>query len=122
MGKLSEDYSCIAYSVIIMFVLCIHSFLYIVQWTTHCLVTPNEPLPKKRAQKIAPRFALLPKLKFEHVSLSSFSKMRVDLAAQVYIVQAVCTRTHIIVYTHSLQVMTTMSASYILSIISTGVE
>ena len=26
---------------------------------------------------------LLPKLKFEHVELTSFSKMRVDLAAQV---------------------------------------
>lgn len=28
-------------------------------------------------------FTTLPKLKFEHVHLSSFSKMRVDLAAQV---------------------------------------
>lgn len=27
---------------------------------------------------------LVPKLKFEHIYLSSFSKMRVDLAAQVY--------------------------------------
>lgn len=27
--------------------------------------------------------ALIPKLKFEHLHLSSFSKMRVDLAAQV---------------------------------------
>ncbi len=27
--------------------------------------------------------SLLPKLKFEHVYLTSFSKMRVDLAAQV---------------------------------------
>lgn len=26
---------------------------------------------------------LLPKLKFEHIKLTSFSKMRVDLAAQV---------------------------------------
>ena len=26
---------------------------------------------------------LLPKLKFEHITLTSFSKMRVDLAAQV---------------------------------------
>lgn len=26
---------------------------------------------------------MLPKLKFEHISLTSFSKMRVDLAAQV---------------------------------------
>ena len=31
--------------------------------------------------------ALLPKLKYEHVHLSSFSKMRVDLAAQVSILQ-----------------------------------
>lgn len=27
--------------------------------------------------------AMVPKLKFEHIYLSSFSKMRVDLAAQV---------------------------------------
>ena len=27
--------------------------------------------------------AMVPKLKFEHVNLTSFSKMRVDLAAQV---------------------------------------
>ncbi len=27
---------------------------------------------------------LLPKLKYEHLNLTSFSKMRVDLAAQVY--------------------------------------
>ena len=27
--------------------------------------------------------ALVPKLKYEHIHLSSFSKMRVDLAAQV---------------------------------------
>ena len=30
-----------------------------------------------------PGLALLPKLKFEHVHLNNFSKMRVDLAAQV---------------------------------------
>ena len=29
--------------------------------------------------------SLLPKLKLEHVKLTSFSKMRVDLAAQVYV-------------------------------------
>ena len=29
--------------------------------------------------------AMVPKLKFEHVHLTSFSKMRVDLAAQVII-------------------------------------
>ena len=30
-----------------------------------------------------PGLTLLPKLKCEHINLSSFSKMRVDLAAQV---------------------------------------
>ena len=29
--------------------------------------------------------SLIPKLKFEHLNLTSFSKMRVDLAAQVYV-------------------------------------
>lgn len=29
-------------------------------------------------------FAMVPKLKFEHINLSSFAKMRVDLAAQVH--------------------------------------
>ena len=28
--------------------------------------------------------SLVPKLKYEHIYLTSFSKMRVDLAAQVY--------------------------------------
>ena len=31
--------------------------------------------------------ALLPKLKYEHISLSSFSKMRVDLATQVFLLK-----------------------------------
>lgn len=30
----------------------------------------------------APGLAMVPKLKYEHIHLSSFSKMRVDLAAQ----------------------------------------
>ena len=33
--------------------------------------------------KSNPGLALIPKLKYEHVNLTSFSKMRVDLAAQV---------------------------------------
>ena len=33
-----------------------------------------------------PGMSLLPKLKFEHVNLTNFSKMRVDLAAQVFCV------------------------------------
>ncbi len=37
---------------------------------------------KNRSQE-TPGLALIPKLKYEHVELSSFSKMRVDLAAQV---------------------------------------
>ena len=32
---------------------------------------------------VAVVLALVPKLKYEHVHLTSFSKMRVDLAAQV---------------------------------------
>ena len=32
----------------------------------------------------APGLSLVPKLKHEHIYLTSFSKMRVDLAAQVY--------------------------------------
>ena len=35
------------------------------------------------AQKSAGGLSLVPKLKYEHVYLTSFSKMRVDLAAQV---------------------------------------
>ena len=38
---------------------------------------------RNRAQADDTRLALLPKLKFEHIHLTSFSKMRVDLAAQV---------------------------------------
>ena len=35
------------------------------------------------ANRDAPGLAMVPKLKYEHIHLSSFSKMRVDLAAQV---------------------------------------
>lgn len=35
------------------------------------------------ARKSAGGLSLVPKLKYEHVYLTSFSKMRVDLAAQV---------------------------------------
>ena len=35
------------------------------------------------AVKEAPGLSLVPKLKWEHIHLTSFSKMRVDLAAQV---------------------------------------
>ena len=37
------------------------------------------------AIRSAPGLSILPKLSYEHVMLTSFSKMRVDLAAQVYI-------------------------------------
>ena len=36
-------------------------------------------------QTDTPGLSLVPKLKFEHIYLGSFAKMRVDLAAQVYI-------------------------------------
>ena len=35
----------------------------------------------------SPGLALLPKLKYEHIQLTSYSKMRVDLAAQVSVCQ-----------------------------------
>ena len=41
-------------------------------------------------QKSAGGLSLVPKLKYEHVYLTSFSKMRVDLAAQVSYIQALC--------------------------------
>ena len=34
--------------------------------------------------------ALVPKLKFEHISLGSFAKMQVDLAAQAHSLQYAC--------------------------------
>lgn len=36
-----------------------------------------------RPSVTSPGLTILPKLKYEHISLTSFSKMRVDLAAQV---------------------------------------
>lgn len=36
-----------------------------------------------RLQRSPTGTSLVPKLKFEHIALTSFSKMRVDLAAQV---------------------------------------
>ena len=35
------------------------------------------------AQRDAPGLSIVPKLKYEHIVLTSFSKMREDLAAQV---------------------------------------
>ncbi len=35
------------------------------------------------ARRDAPGLSMVPKLKYEHIHLTSFSKMRVDLAAQV---------------------------------------
>lgn len=41
-----------------------------------------ELFKKNRAQVGDTGLALIPKLKYEHVHLTSYSKMRVDLAAQ----------------------------------------
>lgn len=38
---------------------------------------------RSQSNQINPGLALIPKLKYEHINLTSFSKMRVDLAAQV---------------------------------------
>ena len=39
------------------------------------------------AKHETPGLSLVPKLKYEHIFLNSFSKMRVDLAAQVHEIQ-----------------------------------
>lgn len=41
-------------------------------------------LYERDTEKPGSGLTLLPKLKFEHIKLTSFSKMRVDLATQVY--------------------------------------
>ena len=44
----------------------------------------NRSLLRKTEQVTeTPGLSLMPKIKYEHVHLTSFSKMRVDLAAQV---------------------------------------
>ena len=43
----------------------------------------TELYTKNRAQADDTGLALIPKLKYEHVYFTSYSKMRVDLAAQV---------------------------------------
>lgn len=43
----------------------------------------KELYTKNRAQANDTGLALIPKIKFEHIHLTSYSKMRVDLAAQV---------------------------------------
>ena len=48
-----------------------------------------------RSGQEATGLRLVPKLKFEHIYLSSFSKMRVDLAAQVI---STCTCTFVYMY------------------------
>ena len=42
-------------------------------------------LYERNRNKDTAGLALLPKLKYEHIYLSSFSKMRVDLATQVFL-------------------------------------
>ena len=46
----------------------------------------KELYTKNRAQADDTGLALIPKLKFEHIHLTSYSKMHVDLAAQVCVV------------------------------------
>ena len=45
---------------------------------------------KNRAQADDTGLAVIPKLKYEHVHLTSYSKMRVDLAAQVRMIGVIC--------------------------------
>eukprot|EP00731_Ephydatia_muelleri_P000111 Em0001g111a len=49
----------------------------------------KELYTKNRAQADDTGLALIPKLKFEHIHLTSYSKMRVDLAAQVILSNSV---------------------------------
>ena len=49
-----------------------------IEWSyLRCLYKKNRPVTE------TPSLAMLHKLKYDHVNLTSFSKMRVDLAAQV---------------------------------------
>ena len=49
---------------------------------------------KNRAQADDTGLAVIPKLKYEHVHLTSYSKMRVDLAAQVRMIGVICFYEH----------------------------
>ncbi len=48
---------------------------------------------KCRSNEITPGLTIVPRLKYEHIHLTNFSKMRVDLAAQVCCVHAAWYRT-----------------------------
>ena len=60
--------------------------LPIEQWQADCLEAPGRSVSWRchgGAQRDQPGLSLVPKLKYEHIHLTSFSRMRVDLAAQV---------------------------------------
>ena len=58
-----------------------------------------------------PSLAMLHKVKFEHVNLTSFSKMRVDLAAQVSTVERILYSSQCSIYTLPLQVLSSSVAN-----------
>ena len=58
-----------------------------------------------------PSLAMLHKVKFEHVNLTSFSKMRVDLAAQVSTVERILYLSQCSIYTLPLQVLSSSVAN-----------
>ena len=66
-----------------------------IEWAQlRCLYKRNRPMTDQ------PSLAMLHKLKFEHVNLTTFSKMRVDLAAQVSpVCYILCIYTYLIAYT-----------------------
>ena len=59
-------------------------FLSLDQWSRHKLATFSGLYKAHRGADCAtPGLSILPKLKWEHIELNSYSKMRVDLASQV---------------------------------------
>lgn len=51
------------------------------QWEKYIMEAFGGIIPQRHTPALGIR--MVPKLKLEHISLTSFSKMRVDLAAQV---------------------------------------
>ena len=62
---------------------CIDVLFHILQYNGKTISWSNLTKLYNRDTEPGMGIRMLPKLKFEHISLTSFSKMRVDLAAQV---------------------------------------
>ena len=60
-----------------------HAYYIVGEWEVHRMETDLGPLQETVRNGYSQSLSIAPKLKYEYVQLTSYSRMRVDLAAQV---------------------------------------